>query len=273
MAECQSNARPCAHTGAHATSGVIHIRTRHTTDFTVIANSLLQRRGSAVTVGVAAYICSLPDGALVSIAALCAHFDEGEILISRALRELEAAGYLERRRERTPHGRIITRTYFYDVPAAARREPPPSTPADAVVEPTPSNKAPVEPPAPADAAAPPEAVAVLTALCRVDRRLILSRREVAQLAPAVGEWLARGLAPEDVTDHLTTGLPPQFRSRPARILAFRLAEIPHAAPPSAPARPTVHPWQTCDGCERAFRAPEAGPCRDCRRAEELSVAC
>ncbi|URN17060.1 hypothetical protein MW084_15210, partial [Streptomyces sudanensis] len=115
MADPQSNARLRADAGAPA-SGVIHVRTRLTADFTVISNALAQRRGSAVTVGVAAYISSLPDGSPVSITALCEHFSEGEILISRALRELEAAGYLERRRERTPAGRVRTRTFFYDVP-------------------------------------------------------------------------------------------------------------------------------------------------------------
>jgi hypothetical protein len=115
MADPQSNAPLRADAGA-PTSGVIHVRTRLTADFTVISNALAQRRGSAVTVGVAAYISSLPTGTCVSITALCDHFDEGEILISRALRELEAAGYLERRRERTPTGQVRTRTYFYDVP-------------------------------------------------------------------------------------------------------------------------------------------------------------
>jgi hypothetical protein len=115
MADPQSNAPLRADAGA-PTSGVIHVRTRLTADFTVISNALAQRRGSAVTVGVATYISSLPTGTLVSITALCEHFDEGEILISRALRELEAAGYLERRRERTPTGQVRTRTYFYDVP-------------------------------------------------------------------------------------------------------------------------------------------------------------
>ncbi|MGA5199617.1 hypothetical protein ACPCDR_41220, partial [Streptomyces exfoliatus] len=57
-------------------SGVIHIRTRQTSHFTVLANRLAQRAGSAVTVGVAAYILSLPDGAPITIAALCAHFAE-----------------------------------------------------------------------------------------------------------------------------------------------------------------------------------------------------
>ncbi|MCX0244198.1 helix-turn-helix domain-containing protein, partial [Streptomyces drozdowiczii] len=33
--------------------------------------------------------------------------------------------------------------------------------------------------------------------------------------------------------------------------------------PSAP--PAVIPLQNCDDCNRAFRAPEPGQCRDCRR--------
>lgn len=90
MAESQSNAPLRADAGAPS-SGVIHVRTRLTADFAVISNALAQRRGSAVTVGVAAYISSLPDGSLVTITALCEHFSEGKILISRALRELEAA--------------------------------------------------------------------------------------------------------------------------------------------------------------------------------------
>ncbi|WP_432096882.1 hypothetical protein [Streptomyces sp. bgisy100] len=375
MAGPQSNARLRADAGS-PTSGVIHLRTRLTADFTVIANTLAQRRGSAVTVGVAAYILSLPDGAPVSIAALCRHFTEGEILISRALRELEAAGYLERRRVRGPGGVIRTRTFFNDVPGDAptgdvpRRGPlPRSGPAQptpparsGLVQPTPTRSAPppaartpetrstrftqstrlAQPTAPAPGSVPavppermdapdpslsppaperepvgerepalerepapesepapeqgpvprtdPRALVILASLRIRDPRLILSRREVDRLAPAVSLWLARGVGQKEITDLLTTGLPDRFRARPARILAYRLDEPPVAAPPpstvvpDAPAKPVVLPWQTCDGgCERAFRAAEPGCCRDCRvnhqspavasRHEPLSAAC
>ncbi|MFI6339437.1 hypothetical protein [Streptomyces sp. NPDC050535] len=279
MADPQSNAPSRADTGA-PTSGVIHVRTRLTANFTVIANALAQRRGSAVTVGVAAYILSLPDGSIVSIAALCAHFDEGEILISRALRELEAAGYLERRRERGPDGQIRTRTYFHDVPRgqgestppperplrarkfAARNTPRPSTPPTTESAPDPAHPS---PPSPLGLdTVDPQAVVVLSSLRILDRRLILSRREVAELAPAVTEWLARGLGPEEIAGLLTTGLPETFRSRPARVLAYRLSEVPLPAPPAPPTAAAPHPWQTCEGCERAFRAPAPTSCRDCR---------
>ncbi|MFR9800518.1 hypothetical protein ACL02U_32170 [Streptomyces sp. MS06] len=345
MADSQSNAPSRAGAGAPG-SGVIHVRTRLTADFTVIANALAQRRGSAVTVGVAAYIASLPDGSPVTIHALCAHFTEGEILVSRALRELEAAGYLERRRERTPTGQVRTRTYFYDVPtgtdddgpggggpggpddpprpprpprprtgteapgSAPRREaapaPDPGEPRDSAVNPIgdgtvdPIGDGTVNPtPAPADversapaeagtaepahaeravraeaetaalADADPEAVAVLTALRRVDPRLVLSAREAARLAPAVAEWLAAGVGPREITELLTVRLPDRFRARPASVLSFRLRETPlptppHPAPRPDAGRPAVLPFQTCDGCERAFRAPEPGHCRSCR---------
>lgn len=278
MAEPQSNAPLRAAAGA-PTSGVIHVRTRLAADFTVIANALAQRRGSAVTVGVAAYILSLPDGAPVRIDALCEHFTEGEILISRALRELEADGYLERRRERGPGGVLRTRTFFYDVPRGEEPEPPvppspprPRRPGPAQREPEPQPEADIEPdtkpgpePSPRSTATEPDprAFVILASLRIVDRRLLLSRREVDQLAPAVTQWLAQGVSPEEITGHLTARLPDPLRARPARILGYRLRELPPPLPARATA-PSVLPWQTCDGgCERAFRAADPGRCRDC----------
>ncbi|MGW7285500.1 hypothetical protein ACWGH4_08380 [Streptomyces sp. NPDC054847] len=323
MAERQSNAPLRAPAGAPI-SGVIHVRTRLAGDFTVIANALLQRRGSAVTVGVAGYILSLPDGAPVRIDALCEHFTEGEILISRALRELEADGYLERRRERGPSGRLRTRTFFHDVPPvppvppgddpkpprprphrpepsppqqpapgprpesrpgpephrAPDREPDPAAvaesattePGPAAPEPTGAEPGPAAGPA-ANPALDPRASVILASLRILDRRLILSRREADRLAPAVTQWLDHGVGPEDITAHLTTRLPEPLRARPARILAYRLRELPPPLPDRPPA-PAVLPWQTCDGgCERAFRAAEPGRCRDCPPAVGLAAAC
>ncbi|MEV6615430.1 hypothetical protein AB0N31_16530 [Streptomyces sp. NPDC051051] len=289
MADPQSNARLRADAGA-PTSGVIHVRTRLTADFTVISNALAQRRGSAVTVGVAAYIASLPDGSPVSIAALCEHFSEGEILISRALRELEAAGYLERRRERTPSGQVRTRTYSYDVPGGdpgpdgppepprPRKQPVAAafTPASATVRETVQAPAPAEPETPVPLAeADPRAVALLAFLRQVDPRLVLSERETARLAPAVTGWLAAGLLPTHITDHLTAGLPASLLARPAGILAYRLKETPlplpaRSAEPSV--RPVVAPMVNCDGCDRGMRTAEHARCRDCRTGDELRAA-
>ncbi|SFK49766.1 hypothetical protein [Streptomyces pini] len=299
MADSQFSARSRARAGT-PTSGVIHVRTRLTANFTVLANALAQRPGSAVTIGVAAYIASLPDGAPVSITALCEHFSEGEILISRALRELEASGHLERRRERGPDGRVRTRTYFHDVPPGdddpdptpppGRRPRPapvrvpaprtasdpaslPSAPAPAAAPPDPLPavvRSPQAPPAPLGEAD-PDAVRVLASLRAADPRLILSESEAARLAPDVARWLAAGVSPARITETLTAGLPERLLARPARILAFRLGEPPLPAPALAPspAKPAVLPLQTCDGCERAIRAARPGQlCRDCRMERE-----
>ncbi|MEV2193116.1 hypothetical protein AB0I02_19315 [Streptomyces phaeochromogenes] len=309
MADPQSNALMRADAGA-PTSGVIHVRTRLTVDFTVISNALAQRRGSAVTVGVAAYISSLPEGSPVSIAALCEHFSEGEILISRALRELEEAEYLERRRERLSTGQIRTRTYFYDVPGGdPNLSPDPDPGTDGPPEPPkprrPRKQAPAaaaDAPAPvpaeetvaaplraeaedeaeaptplAEADADPQAIAVLAALRRVDPRLVLSASEAARLAPAVSRWLAAGLLPTHITDHLTARLPDHFLTRPAGILAYRLKETPLSLPAlggsaELPVRPAVAPMRNCDGCDRGFRAAEPGHCRDCRSRHQLRAA-
>lgn len=308
MDDPQSNARLRADAGA-PTSGVIHVRTRLTAEFTVISNALAQLRGSAVTVGVAAYISSLSTGTSVSITALCEHFSEGEILISRALRELETAGYLERRRERTPTGQVRTRTYFYDVPGGdpdpapdGPPEPPKprrprKKPAAAAVTPAPGactvretvhtpvqTEEAAEPEAGAEAAPPvpladtdPRAIAVLATLRRIDPRLVLSEREAARLAPAVTRWLAAGLLPTHITDHLTARLPDHFLTRPAGILAYRLKETPLPLPVLArraepPVRPAVVPMRNCDGCDRGFRTAEPGRCRDCRSRDQLRAA-
>jgi hypothetical protein len=291
MADEQSNAPLRASAGTR-NSGVIHVRTRMTADFIVIANALAQRPGSAVTVGVAVYILSLPDGAPVSIAALCAHFTEGEILISRALRELEAAGYLERRRERGADGRVRTRTFAYDLPGGGAPAPPPprkrvpvapgDRPRGTLDRPRQPQPKPLLTPVAPDTGpgtdTDPRAVAVLAALRGRDPRLILSEREVAELAPAVTVWLERGVPPHRITEALTVGLPAHFTARPVRLLAFRLAGAPAAVPGPTPAptpaavpgpvgepgAPVVLPFQTCDGCDRAFRAAAPGSCRDCR---------
>ncbi|MFI1360687.1 hypothetical protein ACH4TV_45015 [Streptomyces sp. NPDC020898] len=297
MAEPQSNARLRADAGA-PTSGVIHVRTRLTADFTVISNALAQRRGSAVTIGVAAYIASLPDRVPVTITALCEHFSEGEILISRALRELEAAGYLERRRERLSSGKIRTRTYFYDVPGGGLDPDPNESPkrgrpreraAVAAVAPVsvPMEETvavQVQVPVQAEAEAPaplveadPQAIAVLAALRRADPRLVLTAQEAARLAPAVTRWLAAGLLPTHITDHLTARLPDSFLTRPAGILAYRLKETPLALPAPADSaepsvRPAVVPMRNCDGCDRGFRTAEPGRCRECRSGDRLRAA-
>ncbi|WP_405193672.1 hypothetical protein [Streptomyces anulatus] len=68
---------------------------------------------------------------------------------------------------------------------------------------------------------------------------------------------------------------PAAPQHPAKLLKHRLTALlppplPGAHDLTAPARPriTVTPFQTCDDCDRAFRSPTPGHCRDCREHRE-----
>ncbi|MGX1909163.1 hypothetical protein ACWIID_09900 [Streptomyces phaeochromogenes] len=296
MADPQSSAALPAHPmlpdGAPR-AGVLHVRHRHTDRYAVVGNHLAQHpQLSATAIGFAVYIQSLPDGASVTVKSLTCRFREGETTVRRALNELVAAGYLERRRVPLGGGRVATRTFFYDKPGCVpallnakprtepRREPAaPST--DSAQQALAAAPAPVqskpEPPRTERSAPPPPAQGpaadLLARLRLADSRLLLSTRDVRSLAPAVDAWLTRAATLDQITRTLTANLPPEPVPihHPARFLEHRLSTLlpPPLPPASLPtaAAPAVVPLQTCDGCERAFRSHDpAALCRDCRPA-------
>ncbi|WP_370414188.1 helix-turn-helix domain-containing protein [Streptomyces fradiae] len=237
-----------------------------------MGNDLLQHPTlSGLAIGLGGHIQSLPDGADASVKRLTLRFREGEISIRRALNELVAEGYLERRRVALGGGRFATRLVWYDKPGAVREAsaPPPAPPAPPVPVPVREEEPPPPPPPAAPASGP--AVAVLARLRTVDSRLLLSRRDVERLAPAVDEWLGLGIGGAQITRTLTTALPPAHVPihHPARFLAYRLAtQLPPPAPAEEPwAAPSAVPLVSCDGCERAVRTYEEHPlCEECREA-------
>ncbi|MFA3877340.1 helix-turn-helix domain-containing protein [Streptomyces sp. MMCC 100] len=257
-------------------AGVVHDNVRHTESFTVVGNHLVQHKDlSLLAIGLACYIQSVRQGTSVDIKTLAARFPEGPTRIAAGLRELEKHGYLQRTCTRTSTGRIVTRTVSRNRPGhssrgaretasrpAARRatqeKPPPRKRLPAVPQPS--------YPAPALLQA---AVDVLTGLRRRDPRLLLSATDAEHLVPGVAAWLEREVAPTAVRHALTDNLPDEPLIRPAAFLAHRLtAQLPPPPPFRPPAPSTApeprHPLQTCDGCDRAFRAPTPGRCRDCR---------
>ncbi|EST39356.1 hypothetical protein N566_02465, partial [Streptomycetaceae bacterium MP113-05] len=122
----------------------------------------------------------------------------------------------------------------------------------------------------------PAAESVLASLRAHDPRLLLSQRDVARLAPALSTWLERGVQPDAAARTLTADLPGGLIRRPAGIVAYRLANwlppaLPADLPGQAPTLPRPDPLQNCDGCDRAFRAPSPGRCRDCTEAQEAAA--
>ncbi|MDX3613293.1 hypothetical protein [Streptomyces europaeiscabiei] len=288
-------------------AGVLHVRHRHTERYTVVGNHLAQHPSlSATAIGIGVHIQSLPDGASITIKALTLRFKEGEVTIGRALRELEAAGYLVRRRVPLGGGRIATRTFFLDHPAAVVRAsvrgsgleaaaPAPSPAAGDEPEPRPASEPvavqgqaegsrPDSPPASVRTRrAAPEPVTVpdgpaadlLARLRLADARLLLSERDVQRLVPAVETWLARAATPDQITRTLTAGLPPEADPirYPASFLDYRLTTLlppplPTGPPGTATVAPPSQPLEmiNCDGCDRGFRSSD--PHALCRDCRE-----
>ncbi|MFF8533539.1 helix-turn-helix domain-containing protein [Streptomyces sp. NPDC015532] len=299
------SAPPCAQ--PRIPRGVTHINVRHTARFTTVGNHLTQHRALSLTaIGLAAHIQSLPEGARVDIKSLAARFREGETRIAAGLRELEAHGYLSRRRERLPSGRVVTHTVSYNqpqglaasaaLPTAPEPGPPPGTPrkpnhqeppepvledAPAPASPVPTGTGPAPTAAPERPLPTPDthdpdrhltATVLLASLHREDPRLLLSERDVNRLAPAVSAWLERGVAPGAVRATLTSGLPREPLRHPAGVMSHRLTESLPPRTPTVPVTARPHPLQNCDGCDRAFRASEPGRCARCRQRSGLPEA-
>ncbi|WP_448320736.1 helix-turn-helix domain-containing protein [Streptomyces sp. CO7] len=271
----RSRNRGTNHPAGRSFAGVVHEHVRHTTNFTVIGNDLAQHQElSLLAIGLACYIQSVRSGTAVDIKTLAARFPEGTARIAAALRELEAHGYLRRTRERTSTGRVVTRTVSCNRPGhSAARETAPRRPARRAAatpdEPAPRKRLPAVPqPAFPAAALLQAAVDVLAGLRRHDPRLLLSATDAEHLAPGVAAWLERDVPPSAVRRALTENLPEQPLVRPAALLAHRLTSqlppLPPYRPADAPAPDPKHPIHTCETCDRAFRAPAPGRCRDCR---------
>ncbi|MET8732052.1 hypothetical protein ABZV81_33495 [Streptomyces parvus] len=301
--------------GPLPTRGVIHITIPHTDRFTVVGNHLAQHPDlSCTAVGLAVRIQSLPQGTEISIKALAARCREGEKRIAAALHELEAHGYLQRILHRLPGKKVATRTVFCNQPAEllrprsqmpapvpipipvsipvsaqpqARAQPSAQPPPFVPLVPPPTAPKPPRPPLPQPSELTAEldraATALLSDLRRHAPQFTLSEDDIRQLAPAVATWLERDAHPDTIRRTLTDDLPHPLR-HPAKLLKHRLTALlppplPGARDLVVPARPriVVTPFQTCDDCDRAFRSPTPGHCRDCReireyRGEDVRVA-
>ncbi|MFD4286760.1 hypothetical protein ACFWRD_09120 [Streptomyces sindenensis] len=234
---------------------------------------------------IAAYIDRLPEGAAIGYKVLAEELpDYGQQACRSALDRLTRAGHLRRVKVHVTvtdgQMRWVTRTYFsrtardaawwaahvrfvrgLDAPGQ------PSAPAavEAAVEPQPQ-------PEPGDRAPRSEAYGVLAALGRREPRLQLSEGDCVELEHLAGEWLARGVGREQLTQVLTSGLPTPVHSA-GHFLRKRLET---KMPPSPAPRPEKdHPSEQITGCvimclfcdeDETTTTLDHGVCLDCKEA-------
>ncbi|MFI2084847.1 hypothetical protein ACH43Y_31350, partial [Streptomyces rubiginosohelvolus] len=163
-----------------------------------------------------------------------------------------------------------------EVPVAPVAPPAPSAPLFVPRVPPPTAPKAPRRPLPQPSGLTPEldraATTFLSDLHRHAPQFTLSEDDVRRLVPGVAAWLERAARPDAIRRALTDD-PPHPLKHPAKLLAHRLTELLPPVPPGVDAlaaldrpRPrfTVTPFQTCEDCDRAFRSPTPGHCRDCR---------
>jgi hypothetical protein len=116
------------------------IRKVRRTSYTVVDNAVLNdRRLSWRATGLLAYLLSLPEGWKINAADLARRKRDGKDATGAAMRELEAAGYVERRQEHDERGHIRTVTIVYEEPVGFTLEladsPEPDSPEPVPPEP------------------------------------------------------------------------------------------------------------------------------------------
>ena len=168
-----------------------------------------------------------------SIRTLMAESGAGRSTVMRALQELEATGFITRRSQFHDSGAQGSTPYYLNHPQAPH--PAPRSDLGRGVP----NRDPLNPPLepPTEPAA--DATRVLAALPEPWR---VGRKDAEILIPAIEAALASGWTLENLIPHISQN-PDGVRS-PARVLARRLADLPHPPPRSCP--PTIA-W--CGECE------------------------
>ncbi|MCC3772124.1 hypothetical protein, partial [Streptomyces sp. UNOC14_S4] len=212
---------------------------------------------------IAAYIDRLPDGAAIDIKTLAKQLAAfGQMAVRTALRLLEQAGHLFRRRETVGDGgtQWVWRTYFSRTPRSEswwqrfrKGDVPPDEP-----KPQPQEQA-----QPQEETPRRSAYGTLAGAGLVDPRMSLSAAECAELRPLAEEWFARGATEDDIERALTANLPPEVHV-PGAFARRRLVD---KLPPQreAPPAPEPHrPLAECEVCRAPGRSLPGGRCRTCR---------
>ncbi|WP_103535011.1 hypothetical protein [Streptomyces sp. SM11] len=208
----------------------------------------------------------LPNGRIITRTVFC---NQPTALLPHSLRSPAAP------QQPTTPAEAHTQPPAPETPATLPAPPPPVAPLPLV--PPPTAPKPPRKPLPRPSELTPEldhaATTFLSDLHHHAPQFTLSEDDVHRLVPGVAAWLERAARPDAIRSALTDDLPNPL-NHPASFLTYRLTKLLPPPPPGthdraaldALARPrvTVTPFQTCDDCDRAFRSPTPGHCRDCR---------
>ncbi|MFE2104320.1 hypothetical protein ACFXAF_00340 [Kitasatospora sp. NPDC059463] len=254
-------------------------RNRHEHSYVIVPNAAARHdRLSLAAVGLLVRLLSLPDGAAVTIEKIAEQVAEGKTAVSRAFRELEAAGYLRRQRTQDPEtGLWSTQTHVSDIPMdripavgapevravgdlpeGGKDQVKNLLPAAVASDAPDTTKEPEEETDAAEdqgdpvAAETGRAAALLARLGEHDQRLALGTADILRLAPLAAGWLLDGHAPAKVISVLTARLPEQVDA-PAALLSYRLTHHRPTAP-APKAAPAPDTRARCTGCDAPFPA-------------------
>ncbi|MCW2873527.1 MAG: hypothetical protein JWL99_4847 [Streptomyces oryziradicis] len=267
-------------------------RSSHTSAFVIMPNAILQHAGLSLTArGLLGLLLSQPEHTAETVKSLTEDVAEGQMRVTRAMKELQAAGYVVCTNIQNERGHWSKHVTVYDVPQTEAPKDQTPKPGRAKsrftgLEPLRGKNQGKNPPvspevsdvaAEADteekgsAVADPEggiapksndettgkAAGVLSRLGSAAPVMALKASEVIKLAPLAAEWLARGATELQIRNELTEGLPAKVKS-PAGLVENRLVRKMPPVPVKAV------PLADCAECANPLpRGRKAGICGRC----------
>ncbi|MFF2146188.1 helix-turn-helix domain-containing protein [Kitasatospora sp. NPDC058190] len=232
--------------------------------------------------GLLGYLLSLPDGAREDVRTLAAKSVEGRTTVSRALRELEAAGHYIRRTQRDPvTGQVRTVVSVHEVPMVGKAvhtvpllpvSPAAGSPGAGTAgvgkAGSPSKEVRVKE-VEVPSVRPPEkltaGMALLLELGRREPRMALAGKPLSDQAQRVEGLLAGGWSREALAGILAAPLPERVTHSVGAIVAARISKVPPVP---------VVVQRTADGPRRHECPGRDGMCgRPVAIAGQMCVAC
>jgi hypothetical protein len=262
-------------------------RSKHTAAFTVVPNKIAQASNLSLTArGLLVLLLSQPEFTAETVKELTAGAPEGQLRVTRAMRELQDAGYIVCTRTQNERGHWSTAVTVSDVPMieAPKIESPKSGSQKSRIsglipfgEKNQVKNPPVVPAVEEVAEVPAteatgegdevlgKAARVLASLGTTVPALSLKAAEVIRLAPVAAEWLNRGVSESTLKAELSASLPANVKSA-AALVANRLER---KMPPVPVA---VVPLVECAPCGGYLpRGQKTGICGRCAGVEAAAV--